>query len=146
MKARDTVCFHVKYAWHSIQRMYNERAQKHGSSAAIGFVLLNIDPETGTPSTSIGPSIGLDPHGLSRMLKNLEEEGLIFREADKKDKRKVIIKLTPKGLAGRDVAREEVKNFNYRLRAQIPERKLEVFFEVMEKIHNILSEENAEVQ
>ncbi len=41
--------------------------------------------------------MGLEARSLTRLLKSMEEKGLIFREADKVDKRSVRIRLTEKG-------------------------------------------------
>ena len=45
---------------------------------ATGFALLSIDPEKGTPSTSLGPKMGMEATSLSRTLKTMEEKGLII--------------------------------------------------------------------
>jgi DNA-binding MarR family transcriptional regulator len=140
LKPDQTVCYNIKVAWHSISRMYNEQAGKHGSTAAIGFVLLNIDPKEGTPATKIGPNLGMEATSLTRMLKNLEESKLIIRVQDKNDKRSVRIFLTEDGKQAREIARKVVKKFNEAIREAVPKEKLDTFFEVMEKINNIITD------
>ena len=66
----------------------------------------------GTPSTQLGPNMGMESTSLSRSLKKLEELGIIKRIHGKKDKRKVIIKLTKLGLNRREIAKKTVLNFN----------------------------------
>jgi DNA-binding MarR family transcriptional regulator len=104
MKPEETVDFQIKYAWQLISRMYNEVAQKYGSTWAAGNALLNIDLE-GTPSTSLGPKMGMEATSLSRLLKNLEEKGMIVRSPHPEDKRIVLVKLTEQGLIKREEAR-----------------------------------------
>lgn len=140
MKPQDTVDYSIKITWHAISRMYNEQASKHGSTAAVGFVLLNIDAREGTPATKIGPALGMESTSLARMLKNLEEEGLICRVQDKNDKRLVRIFLTDKGKEARETAKKVVKKFNNAVKEAVPEEKLQAFFEVMEKINNIIAD------
>lgn len=142
MKPQDTVDYSIKITWHAISRMYNEQASKHGSTAAVGFVLLNIDAREGTPATKIGPALGMESTSLARMLKNLEEEGLICRVQDKNDKRLVRIFLTEKGKEARETAKKVVKKFNNAVKEAVPEEKLQTFFEVMEKINNIIADKN----
>ena len=77
--------------------MYNEQASKHDSTMATAFVLLNIDYENGTPSTALGPQMGMEPTSLSRILKRMEELGLIERKPNPEDGRGVIIHLTEFG-------------------------------------------------
>jgi DNA-binding MarR family transcriptional regulator len=142
MKQQETVCYNIKSAWHAISRLYNEQASKHGSTASIGFILLNIDKQGGTPSTHIGPSLGLEPTSLSRILKSMEENGLIEKRPDENDKRISRIFLTDKGKILRKQAKEVVLEFNNAIRAQIPDSKLIQFFEVISEIKNILEQKN----
>jgi DNA-binding MarR family transcriptional regulator len=134
MKPTETVDYNIKTAWHAIQRMYNAEAAKHNSTIAVGFVLLNIDAQLGTPATKIAPMIGLETRSLTRMLKNLEDNGIIYRANDQYDKRLVRIFLTEKGKEKREAARDTVLKFNHRIRERIPEEKLSIFFEVMNEI------------
>jgi DNA-binding MarR family transcriptional regulator len=97
MKKEHTIDFYIKWAWHAISRMYNINAVAEDMTMSIGFVLLNIDLEKGTPATKIGPSIGMEARSLTRMLKTLEEKGWIYRETDPTDKRFVNVFLTDLG-------------------------------------------------
>jgi DNA-binding MarR family transcriptional regulator len=138
MKREETVDYHIRSAWHAISRMYNQQAARYNATMAIGFVLLNIDSEKGTPATKIGPLMGLESRSLTRLLKSLEEQGAIYREVDKTDKRSVRIFLTPQGKIGRERAKETVLRFNEAVREEIPAAKLEVFFEVIQSINKII--------
>ena len=89
--------------------MYNEQAVKHESTMASAFVLLNIDSTKGTPSTALGPLMGMEPTSLSRILKSMEDKGAISRrEKNPDDGRSVIIKLTPYGKEMRAVSKGHV--------------------------------------
>lgn len=142
MKPRDTVDFHIKSAWHHISKVYNEQGAPYGATAATGFVLLNIDAVEGSPVTTIGPALGMEPGSLSRILKKLEKEGIIQRIQDPNDKRLVRVFLTEKGKLFREVARKTVKTFNVKVKEEIPEAKLTIFFEVMDKIHEIIQKKS----
>jgi DNA-binding MarR family transcriptional regulator len=138
MKPQETVDYNIKACWHAIARMYNNEAARHDMTMAIGYVLLNIDAEKGTPATKIAPQVGLETRSLTRMLKTLEEEGLISRVADEKDRRGVNIFLTEKGKQKRDIARQTVRQFNFLVRENVPPEKLRVFFEVIEEINKLI--------
>ena len=142
MKREETVDYHIRSAWHAIARIYNQQAARHNATMAIGFVLLNIDAEEGTPATKIAPLMGLEPRSLTRLLKTLEERGAIYREVDKSDKRSVRIFLTNEGRKARDRARDTVLQFNQAVRDEVPEEKLKVFFEVIQHINKIIEENN----
>jgi MarR family transcriptional regulator, organic hydroperoxide resistance regulator len=138
MKPQETVDYNVKTLWHSISRMYNSQAAKYELTTSIGFVLLNIDMNEGTPATKIAPLLGLEARSLTRMLKTLEEKKLIYKLPDEKDKRSVRIYLTEKGKEKRDISRKVVKQFNFFVKENIPQEKLNIFFEVVENINNLI--------
>lgn len=140
MKRTPTICSNIKFSWHAIEKMYNEQAGKHGFSISVGYVLLNIDKENGTPATKIAPMLGMESTSLSRILKNLEEEQLIFRKQDDIDKRLVKVYLTDKGKEAKELAKKVVRKFNELVKQEISEKKLEIFNEVIEKINNIIAE------
>ncbi len=137
MKPQETVDYNIKACWHAIARMYNNEAAQHDMTMAIGYVLLNIDAENGTPATKIAPQVGLETRSLTRMLKTLEEEGLISRVADEKDRRGVNIFLTEKGKQKREIARQTVRHFNFLVRENVAPEKLRVFFEVIDEINKL---------
>lgn len=139
-KRKPTVCSNIKFVWHAIARLYNEQGAKHGVTTSVGFVLLNIDKEEGVPATKIAPMLGMEAHGLSRILKHLEQDNFIYRKKDEKDRRLVKVYLTEKGKEAKEIAKNVVRKFNNTIREEIPENKLEIFNEVIEKINNIIAE------
>ena len=142
MRKEETIDYHIRSAWHAIARMYNQQASKYDATMAIGFVLLNINSEEGTPATKIAPLMGLEPRSLTRILKTLEERGAIYREVDKVDKRCVRIFLTEEGKLARERSRQTVLKFNEIVRQEIPENKLNVFFDVIQQVNKIIEKSN----
>lgn len=139
MKPEETVDFHLKRTWQAISKMYNEEASKYEATMATGYVLLNIDLEHGTPSTALGPKMGMEATSLSRILKNMEERGLIIRKRNPVDGRSVLVHLTKFGKEKRLDAREAVVQFNNVISSHIPEQKLKIFFEVMNQINELIA-------
>jgi DNA-binding MarR family transcriptional regulator len=142
MRKEETVDHNIKMAWHAIARMYNQQAVQYDATMSMGFVLLNINSEEGTPATKIAPLMGLEARSLTRLLKSMEEKKLIYREGDKIDKRSVRIRLTREGKIKKEKAREKVLRFNEVVRKEIPMQKLHVFFEVLQSINQLI-EQNA---
>ena len=138
MKREETVDYNIKAAWHSIARMYNQQALKYDGTMSMGFALLNIHSDEGTPATKIAPLMGLEARSLTRLLKSMEEKGLIYRKGDKTDKRSVRILLTKEGKKMKENSRETVLRFNEVVRQEIPDQKLNVFFEVLQNINQII--------
>ncbi|MEM7110671.1 MAG: MarR family transcriptional regulator, partial [Bacteroidota bacterium] len=109
---------------------------------SIGFVLLNISSKEGTPATKIAPLMGLESRSLTRVLKSMEEKGLIHKKPDENDKRSVRIYLTKEGKRKKEFSRETVLRFNNILRDVIPSKKIEVFFEVIQEVNEIIDSNN----
>lgn len=105
---------------------------------SIGYALLNIPSEEGAAAMKIGPMMGLEPRSLTRLLNSMEEKGLIYREVDKNDKRSVKVYLTKEGKKMKEKSRETVLRFNEAVREQISEQKLNVFFDVVKNINQII--------
>lgn len=134
-----TIDYLLRSTWMSVAKMYNEEAGKKGSTMATGFVLLNIDPQNGTPSTSLGPKMGMEATSLSRTLKTMEEKGLIERKKNPDDGRSVLICLTDFGLEMRDFSKEVVIKFDEAVKEKIPKIKLDIFMDVMYTINDLIA-------
>jgi DNA-binding MarR family transcriptional regulator len=138
MRPEETVDYNIKVAWHAISRMYNTQAARYDITTSIGFVLLNIDQELGTPATKIAPLLGLETRSLTRILRSMEEKGLIYKQADTQDKRSVRIFLTDLGLEKKEVSRQTVRHFNQKIRGKIPQSQLDTFFKVAGQITSMI--------
>ena len=141
MKPEDTIDFHIRWAWHGIARMYNIEAAKYDTTMSVGQTLLNIDAE-GTPSTKLGPKMGMESRSLTRILKSMEEKGLIYKKPDAIDKRMVRIFLTDLGIDKREVSKEAVLKLNTAVHENIGKTNLQTFFKVIKKINNLLDEQS----
>ncbi|HAB28984.1 MULTISPECIES: MarR family winged helix-turn-helix transcriptional regulator [Xanthomarina] len=134
-----TIDYILRTTWLAVQKMYNEEAAKFDSTMATGFTLLSIDPEGGTPSTSLGPKMGMEATSLSRILKTMETRGLIERKPNPEDGRGVLIYLTDFGKEKRAYSKDRVLKFNEAIKKNIPLEKLMAFYEVAETINDLIS-------
>ena len=141
MHKEESIDHHLRATWQAVSKMYNEEALAHGSTMAMAFVLLNIDYEKGTPSTSLGPQMGMEATSLSRILKNMEEKGAIYREKHPKDGRSVLIKLTEFGKEKRAFAKATVLRFNNVVKQHVTDEQLKGFFEVVKTIEDLIKED-----
>jgi len=146
-----TIDYILRTTWLAVNKMYNEEAAKFDSTMATGFTLLSIDKENGTPSTALGPIMGMEATSLSRILKKMEERGLIERKPNPLDGRGVIIHLTDFGREKRQYSKEKVLTFNNDIIKNVSEEKLKHFYEVADlivervsnkKIYNNKEEQN----
>lgn len=137
-----TIDYVLRTTWLAVTKMYNEEAAKFESTMATGFALLSMDPEKGTPSTSLGPKMGMEATSLSRTLKMMEERGLIIRKPNPEDGRGVLIFLTDFGKEKRAYSREKVLTFNDTIKSSVTEEQLNHFYEVADVINNMISNKN----
>lgn len=137
-----TIDYVLRTTWLAVTKMYNEEASKFESTMATGFALLSIDPEKGTPSTSLGPKMGMEATSLSRTLKSMEERGLIIRKPNPEDGRGVLIFLTDFGKEKRAYSKEKVLIFNDTIKKSVTEEQLNNFYDVADIINNMISNKN----
>ncbi len=135
-----TIDYMLRATWQAVARMYNEEASKYGATMATGFALLSIDKENGTPSTTLGPRMGMEATSLTRTLKNMEEKGLIIRKKNPEDGRGVLIYLTEFGKEKRELSKNTVLKFNETIRTNISDEQLQHFMEVSEIINELIQE------
>lgn len=130
----------LRATWQAVAKLYNEQAAKHDSTMATAFVLLNIDYENGTPSTALGPLMGMEPTSLSRILKTMEDKGAISREKNPEDGRSVLIKLTEYGKQMRKISKDSVIQFNEVVREHLSEKEINTFFKVTSTINKLIAD------
>ncbi|MFA9187623.1 MarR family transcriptional regulator [Flavobacterium sp. FBOR7N2.3] len=135
-----TIDYILRATWQAISRMYNEEATKYGATMATGFTLLSIDKEEGTPSTALGPKMGMESTSLTRILKSMEEKGLIIKKKNPNDGRGVLIYLTDQGKEKRALSKSTVIQFNESIKKHISDEKWENFIEVAETINKLIQD------
>jgi DNA-binding MarR family transcriptional regulator len=140
MNKHKSIDHQLRATWQAVAKVYNEQAAKHDSTMATAFVLLNIDKEKGTPSTALGPLMGMEPTSLSRILKNMEDKGAISREKNPEDGRSVLIKLTAYGKEMRKVSKGHVIQFNETVITNVTEENLDGFFKVTSIINKLIAD------
>lgn len=116
---------------------YNQLVAEYGITQSIGYLLINIDEKEGTTVSQAATLLGLKSTSLSRMLRQLEKSGLIYRESNAGDKRSVKIYLTELGKEKRHQARVLVKQFNNYLNEHISESDKQFLIKNLKKINQL---------
>lgn len=132
--AEQIIVHKVRSAWFEMSRMFNQVASAYDLTLSVGFTLIAIYEEEGTPVTKIAPRMGMEPNSLSRLLKSMESEGLVERVPDARDKRKVLVKLTEKGKEKRKVSIKSVFRLNNALLEDLDPIKVKHFYEVINAV------------
>jgi DNA-binding MarR family transcriptional regulator len=139
MDKNASIDHQLRATWQAVTELYNEEAAKHESTMSKAFILLNVDYENGTPSTALGPLMGMKPTSLSRILKSMEDKGVILREKNPYDGRGVLVKLTSYGKEMREVSKKSVYQFNNTVKNHVTEEELESFFKVTKTINKLIA-------
>ena len=126
----------VRKLWLKMFKMYSQIAAEKGSAFSVGLVLLSIDKE-GTPSTQLGPRMGMEPTSLSRQLKMMQEMGMIERETSTEDKRVVIVKLTSRGVQARRISRDTILAYNSHIYSSIHVADISIMLRTIQKISEL---------
>lgn len=136
MQSKETIDYFLKLAWQSVANAYNQIAAEFDITQAIGYMLINIDKE-GTAVSEIASLLGVKSTSLSRMLNNMEAQGLIARRAAPNDKRSVKIFLTELGQQKRHNAKEVIQEFNEYLNVHINGKEREQLLQTLKKINQL---------
>ena len=134
--------FVLRETWKNIEKMYNKEANLYDVTFSISFTLISIDPDIGSPSTSIGPVMGLEANSISRILNSMENKKLIYRKPNPTDGRSIIISLTKSGLKKRKIVIEKIRKFKSIIRNRIDKKDLNSFHKVINQINEIIYEGN----
>ena len=134
MEKTITFDYALRSTWQSVSNMYNKAACKFDSTMATGFALLSIEPE-GTPSTALGPKMGMENTSLSRLLNSLEERSFIERKPNPDDGRGRLVYLTKLGLKKREISKKIVLEFNKSISEQLTNSEINTFFKVINCIN-----------
>ncbi len=137
VKHQETIDYFLKIAWQTVANKYNQLVTDFGITQSIGYLLINIDEKDGTTVSQAATLLGLKSTSLSRMLRQLEKSGIIYRESNEGDKRSVKIYLTPLGKEKRTLARALVKKFDNYLNANISESDKDHLVKMLKKINQL---------
>ncbi|MFC5284665.1 MarR family winged helix-turn-helix transcriptional regulator [Pedobacter alpinus] len=140
MKHQDTIDYFLKVTWQNIANRYNQLAGEFGITQSVGYLLINIDEIEGTTVSEVAALLGLKSTSLSRMLNNLQKDGLIYRESHKTDKRSVKLYLTELGKEKRHLARVVVRKFNDYLNANMGEDEKEQLVNSLNLINDLTTD------
>ena len=138
MEQEDTIDYNLRKTWNKIQKMYNHTASEYEGNMSLAMLVLNIDIYDGTLSTQLGPLMGMEATSISRSLNRLEKMGIIERQNDLNDKRKVKIHLTDLGKKRRKIAKKTVIDFNESILKHFHNDEIKIFFQILKKINIVL--------
>ena len=124
-------CLLLKNTWQKLSRYYNQRLSGYDLTVPKALLLLEISPESGKNPKSLAKSLDLENSSITGLLDRLEKQGLVKRRPDPKDRRGILIFLTPEGIAARQAITTLVEAMDRRIREAISGDDAKTFRRVM---------------
>ena len=93
------ICFALYSAQHAMQQAYAELLDGLGLTYPQYLLMTALWAEDGRTVGALGRELRLESNTLTPMLKRLEGQVLVSRKRDRKDERRVLIRVTAKGRA-----------------------------------------------
>lgn len=118
--------------------MFSSRKEFSGSQGRTLHYLLAQTEDVF--QKDIEEEYSIRPSTATQLLKQMEKNGLITRESVSYDNRLKKIVLTDRALMYKDQVIDDLTKLEETLIKDIPEEKMEIFFEVLEKMMDNLSE------
>lgn len=122
LKLENQLCFPVYAASRLITREYQPFLDRLGITYPQYLVLMILWEEDGMPVNDIARKLILNTNTITPLLKRMEQQGFVKRSRSGEDERKVIVRLTAKGLE----MREEASLIPQQLAARLAEGDLKV--------------------
>ncbi|MGM0640957.1 MAG: MarR family winged helix-turn-helix transcriptional regulator [Thermotogota bacterium] len=115
----------------------------HIGRGQMHYFMYIVNHGNGMSQEEITQALEIDKATTTRALRKLEKNEYIIRKSDEKDKRKKRVFLTEKGEQIKDELKKTAEIWEKKLLEGIPEEKVEVFLEVLEKMKdNMINEKN----
>jgi len=137
LKLENQLCFPVYAASRLITREYQPYLDKLEITYPQYLVLMVLWQTNEITVNEISQKLILNTNTITPLLKRMEKQGLIDRERSEKDERKVIVKLTEKGMA----MREEAARIPEQLSAELISSTMSIpdLLDLKEKLYVIIN-------
>ena len=135
--------FEIAEKFHRMRQLMMHLPSKLGVSHSE-FCTMNIISESDSPDgiavSAIAAALEVTPPAVSRMLKSLEERGLIERRVNAFNRRSTVVKLTKNGEKLLDVAHERFIGMIHCISDKMGSEQLREFNRLYNEILNIMSD------
>lgn len=110
------VCFPLYAATNLLTRTYRPLLEPLGLTYSQYLVMLVLWERSPVSVGELGECLHLDSGTLTPLLKRMELAGLVTRNRDPEDERRVLVALTPHGQSLREAAKSIPEQLRHRLR------------------------------
>lgn len=99
VRLTDQLSYLIARANRMVEEDLARRLQPGGIAIEQFRVLKALEQEGPSPMGALATRVLVEPATLTKIIDRMTSEGLVFRQADPKDRRKVLVALAPKGIA-----------------------------------------------
>lgn len=107
----------------------------------VGLTLSHLEQASGEVNAGdLSKKLNVSTARIAALLKRMEQNGLITRRASQKDARRIVVKITPAGIALVDEMREQTLQKIEILLDQISSEDLETYIRISHQIKTVMNE------
>lgn len=99
LSLEQQICYAMHTTVRAFDAVYRDLLSEHGLSYPQYIALMGIGEHGPMTVSGLGEHMRLDSGTLSPLLKRMEAAGLVSRERDPEDERRVLVSVTPAGRA-----------------------------------------------
>ncbi len=99
----ESLGYQINYLAKAFARALAKQLSPHGVSIAQWAVLLVLWADDGPSQTELSRRVAIEDATMVRTIDRMERDGLVVRQRDTQDRRRIHVCLTEQGLALRDV-------------------------------------------
>ena len=135
MPSQDTpIGLQLAHSAKHVARAFNDTLADVGGSMPMWFILTNLKGDEWRTQHELARALRIEGPTLTRHLDGLEEDGLVVRRRDPKDRRAVSVELTDAGRAKHAEMLRAVQSFNRRLLSGLDAEELDQLRTLLAKL------------
>ncbi|MDK2866814.1 MAG: MarR family transcriptional regulator, organic hydroperoxide resistance regulator [Clostridiales bacterium] len=137
MNESDCIFFQLAKVNQKGSQYWGKQIADLGITAIQGMILSFLYEADGITAVELGTKAVLDSSTMTGIIDRLESSGLIERRANPKDRRSILIYLTPSGTTVAEVVRKRMEAANTAFLSVLDSHEIEALKQLISKIRGI---------
>lgn len=125
-------------AWRLVRSSAKPRRDRRPSGFNSALVVIGLNPDIAP--TQLAESLFLDPQATASLLDRLETDGFVLRIRSETDRRRVLLKLTEKGMQEMEIIEQRSSEQEDRLAMSLEPHERETLVRLLAKLRMNISE------
>jgi DNA-binding MarR family transcriptional regulator len=129
----DRLLFLMSKAQHTLKNYLKKEFASNGvtGSPAQTGILFALKFKNMLSMNQLSEIISIDNAAVTRHVDTLEKNGMVTREPAENDRRKIMISITPKGIAEAEKAKTIARRVNSRIKEGFTDQEVEIFKRIL---------------